>query len=178
MNLGSLAVRLSLLGVMGCATTQGAAPVVPTTPPPPSQAQASAASPEPDPPGTRRVQGDGWTIAIPADWQERVDDRGVTLWQTLAPAGGPGHRTVSVEIAHGEESFAQLVAQLPGVYRARRPVMGSRPVRAANRSSATPNVPPAASARAEVIHMRRSNSPRVSRVSIVRRRSANHSKAC
>lgn len=120
MNLGSLAVRLTLLGVMGCATTQGPGPAAAPSSLPPSQARSSAASPEPDPPGTRRVQGDGWTIAIPADWQERVDDRGVTLWQTLAPAGGPGHRTVSVEIAHGEESFAQLVAQLPGVYRARQ----------------------------------------------------------
>lgn len=119
MKLGTRAAWSVLLGLMGCATTPAPQPVAQVLTPPP-QAQASVAAPEPDPPGTRRVQGDGWTLAIPIDWQARVDDRGVTLFQTPAPSGGPGHRTVSVEIAHGGESFPQLVAQLPGVYRARQ----------------------------------------------------------
>jgi len=104
--------------VAGCASAPQ-----PTVQPPPRALSAEPTSGEtpsgPEPVGTRRVRGPGWSLAVPTAWQEQVDGRGVTQWRTLTPPGQPGHRTLSVEIAHGTETFAQMVTQLPAAYRER-----------------------------------------------------------
>ena len=108
---------LALSTLSACATSpRPTIAAAPSTPAAPATAQAA---PVIDPPGTRRVRGIGWSAALPVGWTESVDNRGITIWRVAVAEDHPEHRAFSVEVVHGTETFEQMVAQLPGAYRAR-----------------------------------------------------------